>query len=155
MHGEFMKTLTNFELQVRCGKLRLPQLDHLEKCIKDTGTDSVSLIEAFDLWQCYETTKYGKMTLYAQKDWKHVSELINIVERQDSDWVYMAVNKYLLLCDPVENSSQDWDQALKDYFDQNLKVYKVVDYQFQILNYTGTVANFVSPDNRFLCKRAK
>jgi hypothetical protein len=150
-----MKTLSNHELQVRCDNLRLPQLDHLADCIKISGADLIGLIEPFDLWHGFVTAQSGQMMLYAQQHWKHIDELVGIVDQQISDWVYMAVNRYLVLCDPVENACEDWDQSLKDYFDQNLQNYIVIDYQFQSMNYTGTVGNFISPDNRFLCKKVK
>jgi hypothetical protein len=150
-----MKTLTTSELSFRSGRVKLLQLEHLENSIKDTAADGVYLIESFDLWQQYVTAPSGQMALYAQQDWKHINSLIEIIEKQTCDWVYMAVNRYLLLSDPNPEAPLDWDQAILEYFQTNLKKYSVVDYQYQQLNYAGAVGNFISPDNRFLCKKVK
>ena len=150
-----MKTLTNSELSFRSGRIKLPQLQHLENSIKKTAADGVFLIEPFDRWQHHVTGPSGQMALYAHQEWQHIDQLIEIIENQTSDWVYMAVNRYLLLSDPDPKAPMDWDQAILKYFQINLKKYTVTDYQYQPLNYTGAVGNFVSPDNRFLCKKVK
>tara|TARA_R110000868_G_scaffold90052_2_gene250198 strand:+ start:1884 stop:2336 length:453 start_codon:yes stop_codon:yes gene_type:complete len=150
-----MKTLTDYELSFRSGRTKLTQLEHLENCIKDMAVESVWLIEPFAHWQPYVTGTSGQLALYAHQDWKNIDCLIDVVENQTCDWVYMAVNRYLLLCDPDSNALTDWDQAILEYFQQNLKRYSIVDYKYQPLNYTGCVGNFVVPDNRILCKKVK
>jgi hypothetical protein len=149
------KTLTNYELWVRSGRLKLCQTEHLENSIKNTAVDSIWLIEPFDYWQPYVTGSSGQLALYAHQGWKHVDSLVDIIEDQTCDWVYMAVNRYLLLCDPDPDAAVDWDQAIIEYFQVNLKNYSIVDYQYQSLNYTGMVGNFVIPDNRILCKKVQ
>jgi hypothetical protein len=72
---------------------------------------------------------------------------------QNSKWVYLAINRYLLICNADENADDNYDLAIFNYFDRCLTSYKIVDYQYQPTNYTGGVGNFVSPDNRMLCKR--
>jgi hypothetical protein len=150
-----MQTLTEYELSVRSGRRRLCQIEHLENSIKNIAVDSIWLIEPFDHWQPYATGPSGQLALYAHQDWKHVDSLIAIIEDQTCDWIYMAVNRYLLLCDPDPSASTDWDQAIVEYFRANLKKYSIWDYQYQALNYTGSVGNFVIPDNRILCKKVK
>lgn len=150
-----MKTLNSYELSVRSGRIKLTQLEHLENCIKDTAVESAWLIEPFDHWQPYVTGTSGQLALYAHQDWKHIDYLINVIENQTCDWVYMAVNRYLLLSDSDPNASTDWDQAILEYFQSKLIKYSIVDYRYQPLNYTGCVGNFVVPDNRILCKKVK
>lgn len=150
-----MRTLTTFELAFYSGRVKLLQLQHLENCIRDCAADGVYLLEPFDLWQPYVTASSGQMALYAQQDWKHINSLIEIIEKQTCDWVYMAVNRYLLLSDPNPTAPLDWDQAILEYFQTNLKKYSVIDYQYQYFNSAGAVGNFISPDNRLLCKKLK
>ena len=147
-----MKPMTPWQLRVKTGKIRLPQLDHLEQCIESCGT-TVSLVEPFDLWQKYENSQQGAMRLYAHQTWRHIDEIVDLINNQTSDWVYAAINRYLLTCEPDANADPDYDQAIKNYFDQRLTKYKVIDYQYQHNNHTGNVGNFVSPDNRLLCQK--
>lgn len=149
------KTLNNYELGLRLGQIKLPQIEHLEKCIQETGADSVWLIEPFDRWQSYITGDSGQLALYAQQSWKHIDELVSVIEQQTCDWVFMAVNRYCLLANPDPAANQDWDQAILEYFQKHLKTYSVVDYKYQPLNHTGSVGNFIVPDNRLLCKKLK
>jgi hypothetical protein len=143
---------TNWQHDVETGNISLPQIEHLEKCIHACGS-SVSLISPFKLWETYANSSEGQLRLYAQSDWQHISEIVSIVDQQDSEWVYIAINRYLLICDPDVNANADYDQAIFEYINSRLKNYIIVEYQYQALNYTGKIGNFVSPDNRMLCKK--
>jgi hypothetical protein len=147
-----MATHTNWFHSVRTNQKVLPQLEHLQDCISNCG-EFVTLIEPFELWKPYENSTTGQLRLYAQTDWKHIDEIVNIIDQQNSTWVYIAINRYLLTGEPDATTNNDYDQAIVEYVNRHLKNYTVIDYQYQQLNYTGNVGNFVSPDNRMLCKR--
>lgn len=147
-----MATNTNWYHAVRTKQKTLLQLEHLQECIFRCE-ESVTLIEPFELWKQFENSVTGQLRLYAQTEWKHINEIVNIIDQQPSAWVYVAINRYLLTGDPDADADDDYDQAIVDYVKKHLKHYTVVDYQHQQLNYTGSVGNFVSPDNRMLCKR--
>jgi len=148
------KTKTNWELKVSAG-LKLEQLIHLENCIKTHQIKTVSAIELVEHWLPYVNSKHGELSLYAQTDWKHIDQIVALVDQQSCKWVYVAVNKYLLYCDPDPERNHNYDQAIVEYFQKFLKNYIVTDYQYQLLNYTGDIGNFVIPDNRLLCKKTK
>ena len=143
---------TNWKHKVITGQVTLPQLEHLEDCIQRCR-GKVTLIEPFDLWADYENSDQGQLRLYAHNDWKHINDIVKLIDQQYSEWVYVGINRYLLICDPDPNSDVNYDTAIFDYVNQNLKNYVITDYQYQKLNYTGDVGNFISPDKRMLCKK--
>lgn len=143
---------TNWKHKVITGQVALPQIKHLERCIQSCG-EAVTLIEPFDLWAHYQNSDSGQLKLYAHQDWKHINDIVDLIDQQHSKWVYVGINRYLLICDPDPANNPDYDKAIFDYIARNLKRYKIVDYQYQQLNHTGNVGNFVSPDNRILCKK--
>lgn len=147
-----MDTNTEWQHNVAVGKIVLPQLQHLEKCIKSCG-GSATLIEPFDLWQPYQNSSHGSLGLYAHDKWMHIRDLVYKIDQQTYSWVYMAINRYLLICDADASAPDCYDLAIKKFFEQHLQNYTVVDYQYQQSNHCGNVGNFVSPDNRILCKK--
>jgi len=150
-----MITKTEWELKSAAGILKLKQLIHLEQCISKYQIKSVFAIDHFEHWKPYVNSEFGQLGLYAQQNWQHIDSIVDLIDQQSSDWVYVAVNRYLLNCNPNQERNQNYDLAIMEYFRKYLKNYTVVDYQYQELNYTGNVGNFVVPDNRLLCKSIK
>jgi hypothetical protein len=149
------RTKTNWELKANAGQLTLTQLVHLEQCITKYQINLVSAIEPFNYWNSFVNSTHGQMGLYAQQGWQSIDQIIELVDQQINEWVYVAINRYLLTCDPDSTRNSNYDQAIVEYFQKYLKNYIVIEYDYHPLNYTGSVGNFIVPDNRLLCKKIK
>ena len=147
-----MRTLTVWEFNDKLGRLQLPQNQHLEDCI-NFCQESVSLIQPFAPWQKYCDVDLGGLRLYAHDQWTHINDIVAIIDSQVCMWVYAALNRYLLICDPDPTADDDYDMAIFHYLDKCLKNYTIVDYKYQTNNSRGNIGNFLVPDNRILCKK--
>lgn len=95
-----------------------------------------------------------KLMLYAHLHWATLSSLIETIEKIQTDYILIAVNKYLILQENQLDDSlpENYDQAIFQFCSKKLKKLAIIDYQYHAQE-NGNIGNFISPDNRLLCKK--
>ena len=142
----------NIKTSWQSSTLPLDQNLHLERLIKQYKVQSIQVVN-FDRWNCYACGQAPwDLTLLAYTDWISLKQIATDIDRQHSELVFTAVNKYMLLPDPDHTVDSDYDIAIQQVLTRCLRNYKIIDYQYHH-NERGNVGNFVVPDNRFLCKK--
>lgn len=127
---------------------------YLDDIIKNVKASQV--LTNYNKWQhkTFYINDTCTLYLYAHTFWTKLSNIINELDQKDFDYVYVAINKYLLY--PEDQIDQtlpdDYNQAIASYMSKHLKTYEILDFKYTI-NEKGNVGNFVHPDSRFLCKK--
>jgi hypothetical protein len=124
---------------------------HLEQVI--SKYDPISIGTNFSPWQKYACGNAPwNMMLLAYTNWITLQEIAKEVDAIESDIVFLAINKYMLMptVDPTLDS--DYNIAIRQLLEKLLINYQIVEYHYHAQEH-GDVGNFVVPDNRFLCKR--
>lgn len=111
----------------------------------------------YTYWEKYCTTireeQYTNLMLFAHLNWTKLSCIIDQIEKIQTEYIFVAINKYLILSEnQLDHSlSNDYDKAIYEFFYKHLKKFEIIDYRYQSYE-NGNVGNFISPDNRLLCK---
>jgi hypothetical protein len=136
-------------------KIVLEQTHHLDRVIKVNSISKIHNSTNFQPWAHYHNSNkaQAQLILHAHIGWIKLSELCNIVDYYQSKFVFLAVNKYMLLEEQHENLDDDYDLAIGQIVQKKILQFDIIDYQYHY-NERGNIGNFVIPDNRILlCKK--
>lgn len=147
-----INTNTSWQLAVKTNTITLDQHKHLNEIIDLYQPVRIVNYNNFDQWNRYATTESNScdLLLYAHTTWSTLNDIVDDLKNFNTNLIFLAVNKYLLLPDLVDNSlPEDYNQAIKTKLTELLVDYTIIDYQYHVEE-NGNVGNFVVPDNRFL-----
>lgn len=147
---------TNWQAEDISSNLILNQDIHIQQVIADFSDSRICNYTKFPRWDryCNIKTVPCDLALYAHTNWLRLSNLVKDIESIDCNYIFIAINKYLILPEQFVYNQlvDDYDQAIYEFLKNHLLNFKILDYQYHCKE-DGDIGNFISPDNRLLCKK--